>query len=316
MFSVMRFRQFEIFHAIMTAGSVSAAAERLGVSQPSVTKTLQQLEDELGYLLFDRVRGRLHPTEEARILMTEAIRTQAALDDLRDLSKRLQHGADSHLRLVATPALGHEVLPEAAAAFSTENPAARMTISTLHSGALLNEIAKPAYGYDIGFVFDAEARPASVGARQIGTVPIAAIAPKGELDRAGPGIVIDDLVGRSLIGLDESEPLGKLVADLSRTAGLTIDTPVRVQTYRLACAMALRGAGIAIVDSMTAASFVRNNPYVDVRRFPESLDMPVNVVFPLARGLPIRSRELVARFEGALQSQVQLFDEELSKRTK
>ena len=312
----MRFRQFEIFHAIMTHGSVSAAAERLGVSQPSVTKTLQQLEDDLGYLLFDRVRGRLQPTEEARVLMVEAVRTQAALDDLRDLSKRLQHGADSHLRLVATPALGHEVLPEAATAFSGKNPSVRMTISTLHSGALLSEIGKPAYGYDIGFVFDASSRPASVGARQIGTVPIAAIARKGDLDRGGSGIVIDDLVGRSLIGLDESEPLGKLVADLSRTAGLTIDTPVRVQTYRLACAMARLGSGIAIVDSMTAASFVRNNPDVDVRRFPESLDMPVNVVFPLARGLPVRSRDFVRKFEAALTAQVELFDAELKKRAR
>lgn len=312
----MRFRQFEIFHAIMSAGSVSAAAERLGVSQPSVTKTLQQLEEDLGYLLFDRVRGRLQPTEEARILMSEAIRTQAALDDLRDLSKRLREGADSHLRLVATPALGHEVLPEAAATFSAQNPSVRMTISTLHSGALLNEIAKPAYGYDIGFVFDASSRPASVGARQIGVVPIAAVAQKGEFGRPGRDIVIDDLVGRSLIGLDESEPLGKLVADLSRTAGLTIDTPVRVQTYRLACAMAQQGSGIAIVDSMTAASFVKNNPDVDVRQFPENLNMPVNVVFPLARGLPIRSRDFVAKFETALAAQVRSFGRELKKRPK
>ena len=76
---MLSYRQVEVFHAIMMAGSVSGAAERLGLSQPSVSKTLQTMEYDLGYLLFDRIKGRLQPTEEARALLQEAAQKGAEL---------------------------------------------------------------------------------------------------------------------------------------------------------------------------------------------------------------------------------------------
>ncbi|MEZ5937276.1 MAG: LysR family transcriptional regulator [Hyphomonadaceae bacterium] len=300
----MRFRQFEVFHAVMTTGGVSDAAQRLGISQPSVTKTLQLLEAELGYRLFDRIKGRLHPTEEARLLMREAERAQAAMDDLREASLRLRHGSQDHLRIVATPALGHEVLPDAVTTFARQKADIRLTISTRHSGEVLEEIAKPSFGFDLGFVFDAGGRPASIGAMRIGTVPIATVSRPRTFARPGPEVGIDDLVGRTVIGLDDTEPLGKLVADLSRTSGLMINSPIRVQTYRLACALALRDNGVAIVDGMTAASVAQDHVDAEVRLFPPDLSLPVNAVYPLSTGLPLTSREFVEVFEKALASQL------------
>lgn len=311
----VRFRQFEVFYAVMTAGSVSAAAQRLGVSQPSVTKTLKQLEDELGYLLFDRVKGRLQATEEARALMREAERAQAALDDLRDVAKRLRQGSESHLRIVATPALGQEVLPDAVMAGSAGSGQAgrvRFTISTLHSGDVLREIAKPTFGYDLGFIFDASQKPASVGATQIGAAPLACVAQPGTFARRGPEIALEDLVGKTLIGLDETEPLGRMLADISASSGLITDVAIRVQTYWLACGLAQRGAGVAVVDAMTATSFALHNNDVEARRLPAHLTLPVNAVYPLARGLPVRSKTFVARFEEALARRLDQFTDLLS----
>lgn len=68
----MRFRQIEVFHAVYTHGSISAAARVLGVSQPSVSKTLRHAEDNLGFQLFQLARGRLIPTDEAHALIREA----------------------------------------------------------------------------------------------------------------------------------------------------------------------------------------------------------------------------------------------------
>ena len=61
-------RQLEAFRAIMEHGTVTAAAERLGVSQPAVSKILAGLEHEIGYPLFTRIKRRLAPTSEARLL--------------------------------------------------------------------------------------------------------------------------------------------------------------------------------------------------------------------------------------------------------
>src|SRR3546814_1041910 len=67
----MRFRQIEIFHAVYTTGSISAAARALHVSQPSVSKVLHHTQSQLGLTLFTLVRGRLVATDEAHALFVE-----------------------------------------------------------------------------------------------------------------------------------------------------------------------------------------------------------------------------------------------------
>ena len=54
----MRLRQIEVFHAVYTSGSISAAARALNVSQPSVSKVLRHTEVQLGLPLFRLSRGR------------------------------------------------------------------------------------------------------------------------------------------------------------------------------------------------------------------------------------------------------------------
>ena len=55
-------RQIEVFHAVYSSGSMTNAAALLNVSQPSVSKVLAHAEQQLGYRLFDRVKGKLIPT--------------------------------------------------------------------------------------------------------------------------------------------------------------------------------------------------------------------------------------------------------------
>lgn len=68
----MNLRQLEVFYAIMQAGTVSGAARLLHVSQPNVTRVLAHTEQQLSFALFERVKGRLVPTQEAKALLPEA----------------------------------------------------------------------------------------------------------------------------------------------------------------------------------------------------------------------------------------------------
>ena len=67
----MRLRQIEVFHAIYTTGSISAAARKLHVTQPAVSKVLHHTQAQLGMTLFELVRGRLVATEQAHALYRE-----------------------------------------------------------------------------------------------------------------------------------------------------------------------------------------------------------------------------------------------------
>ena len=84
-------RMMEAFNAVMEAGSVSAAARCLGVSQPAVSRLLKQFEDELGFALFHRAKGKLTPTPEAHRL---SIDVGNALDGIDRVAR---HDRESHL---------------------------------------------------------------------------------------------------------------------------------------------------------------------------------------------------------------------------
>lgn len=299
----MRARHIEVFHAIVTEGTVSRAAKRLRVSQPSVTKVLQHAEDELGFPLFHRVKGRLHLTEEGRALALEVQRAQSVLDSVQLLSKRLKQGVQSAFRIAATPALGIEALPDAISRYTERHPRAHFHISTQHSGSLLRTLGRSGHGFDFGFTFGADGAPANVASVEVGAVRLAAVCRRGLLAPNKSVLRFADLTGQRLIGLEEEEPLGRLLAEQFRARGMSPDAPLRVQTYSLACALAAASSSIAIVDALTATSFVgtRSPPTVALLPFERDLRLTVTAVYPLETGLPLAARELVTCFTEALR---------------
>ena len=86
---LMRFRHIEIFFAVMRYGTATAAAQHLGISQPSVTTALKSAEKELGFDLFHRQGRGLSPTPEARVLMEEVTRAHNSLEAIQTVANKL-----------------------------------------------------------------------------------------------------------------------------------------------------------------------------------------------------------------------------------
>ena len=72
---MLKLRHIEIFSCIMRTGSISEASRELHISQPAVSKTLQQAESQLGITLFERTSGRLQATPQANLLFSAATDT-------------------------------------------------------------------------------------------------------------------------------------------------------------------------------------------------------------------------------------------------
>ena len=73
-------RHIEIFHAVMTTGNLTEAAQMLHTSQPTVSRELARFEKVLELKLFERTRGRLHPTVQGLRLFEEVQRSWYGLD--------------------------------------------------------------------------------------------------------------------------------------------------------------------------------------------------------------------------------------------
>src|SRR3546814_15604985 len=100
-YATMRLRHIEIFEAIRRTGSLTEAAAALHISQPAASKLLAHAEAQLGFKLFERVRGRLVATREAEILTPEVSRPNQALNSVRRLAARRRNPPPRHTRPAA-----------------------------------------------------------------------------------------------------------------------------------------------------------------------------------------------------------------------
>src|ERR1700722_18831422 len=111
----LSFRMLELLRFAIETRSVTATAERLHISQPAVSKTLQQAEERLGFPLFVRERGRLVPTLDARLLLPEIVRATAAMEAVSRRAEDLQSLKTGMVTLAATPVLGNTMVTQAIA---------------------------------------------------------------------------------------------------------------------------------------------------------------------------------------------------------
>lgn len=131
-------REYEVLRAVITSGTATAAAHRLGISQPAVSKLLAQLEANVGVMLFERRGGRLRPT-------AEAVRLNGHLDRLFDALTYLDSTDPSDparqpLRLAAPPTLGHRFVANLVASFMQNNPGQVVSLETCTSNGLLSRL--------------------------------------------------------------------------------------------------------------------------------------------------------------------------------
>ena len=113
---------YQSLHAVVRAGSLSGAARALGLSQPTVGRHIEQLEQALGQPLFTRSPQGLRPTELAQALAPslEAM-ASAAETTLREASGEAD-AASGVIRLTASEVIGTEVLPALLAEFHEDHP--------------------------------------------------------------------------------------------------------------------------------------------------------------------------------------------------
>lgn len=104
-------RQLEHFVAVAEASSFRRAAERLGVSQPTVTNQILALEQALGLALFERSRAGTMPTSATRELLPSARRVLEESQGFVDRAETLGRGPAGTYRLGVTPTLGPYLLP-------------------------------------------------------------------------------------------------------------------------------------------------------------------------------------------------------------
>jgi DNA-binding transcriptional LysR family regulator len=243
----MNARQLEVFRAIMRNRTLTAAAAALNVSQPAVSKVIRHLESQIGYALFERVRGRLVPTAEAQLLFKDADRIFREIEVLKQFSNRIRDREVGLIRVAASSPPSFSILPAAIQRFSKRNPAIQVIVHTLPANEIGDQIIVGEV--DLGVTMTTIAAPL-VGSEIIGTANIVAVmnkaSPLARLSEITPQALRDQV----LISYGSQPQIAKLLDAAFEAAGAKRRPHIEVTLSITAAPMVQRDIGVALVDGL------------------------------------------------------------------
>ncbi|WP_066273171.1 LysR family transcriptional regulator [Hydrogenophaga palleronii] len=263
----MNLRQIEVFRATMLTGSTADAARLLHVSQPGISRMIGHIELQLGVSLFERGKGRLKPTPEAHALYAEVEQVYRGVQRIDARAQALKSGGGLSVRVLASPSTLLEIVPSAVASVSADYPDSRIYVESQLVRDMVRLLSTGEA--DVG-ISNLPIDHAPLVTEVIGAWSLSCVFQKGHRFERETSVPIAEIVKEKLIAFSPDTPQGRLVAE----AYPAIDPRqfrIEVRSGQVACALAAAGAGVAVVDSLTARAWPHDRlAFRPVRKAPTS----------------------------------------------
>ncbi|WP_378954007.1 LysR family transcriptional regulator [Pelosinus sp. sgz500959] len=134
----MDIRELEYFVTVSELENFTAAAKRLHISQPAISKSVHKLEEELGFHLLDRTQKRVSLTEEGKVFLTLAQDILSRILDAQNTMAEYKTLTRGTFRIAVPPLLGAYVFPDLFAAFKDKYPSLEMLVIEDGSSAAID----------------------------------------------------------------------------------------------------------------------------------------------------------------------------------
>lgn len=284
----MRFSHLRTFRAVYENMGVSAAAKKLNISQPPVTRMLRNFEESVGLELFRRERGRLVPTPEADHLYQEAVELFRQIDRFNQAADDARSGRWRALNLSCALPLGYALFPAVLMRVQKRYPEWPLHVRTAD---LRDQMAGIFNGeLDISVTFEA---PRRTGLRRInlGESGIVLVTP-GKHPLAGKSSVsITDIREREVISGPIDSPLRMALDRVVGSSEKITSKTIVSQSIALTIQMISRGMGIGLLDTFSVAAFA--GPDVAVMPLKEPIPFSVEALTKSDRRLSTKEDELL-----------------------
>ncbi|MET9609478.1 LysR family transcriptional regulator [Streptomyces sp. NPDC006512] len=257
-------RDLELLHATAEAGSLTAAAERLYVSQPALSQRLTRLESRLGMRVFDREGRRLVPNAAGRRLLAAAHHVLGELESAsRDL-RELRDGRDRRVRFTAQCSTTFPWLPPVLRAFRERAPGIEVRIETVPDDAPVPALL--ADQVDVALVTKIDAQADKVELVRLFEDEMTAVVPAGHPWASRAHLTARDFDGVDLVLYDfyDQQRIPSLHLPLPEGARPGRITTMPVVTD-LVVEMVAGGQGVTVLPNWVAAPYVASHGLALVR---------------------------------------------------
>ncbi|MBJ2158937.1 LysR family transcriptional regulator [Variovorax sp. IB41] len=289
-------RQLRAFLAVHQLRKLSAAAQRLFVTQSAVSMLIRQLEEGLGTRLFDRTTRSLKPTAAADEMLATAERILRDVDSLSIGFRELTTLERGRVSLAITPTLATFLLPAAIRSFSEEHPKVRVMVNDCAPDQFISRIL----GEHVDFGIGTPERPgAEVEVQRLMRDHLALVCRNDHPLAKARVVRWTDLGGHPVITVRPGYGVRPLIDGTAADAGVALDVVNEVSFLSTALWMTASGMGASIMPSAFARD--ANDPplVIKVLSAPR-VSRDISVVTKRGHSLSVAARALIDAIKRSL----------------
>ena len=235
------------FLAVAETAAITEAAERIGVTQPALSRRIQQLEEHLGVELLVRGRKGARLTEIGRLVQSEAQGIVARYEQMREMVSSHQRLEGGTVRIGGGATAVSFILPEAIAAFQTAHPQVRFQMREAGSSEIADDVV--AGRLELGVV------TLPVRDRELDVIPLATdrvvLIARHDHPLAGHRRVrIQDLADQAFVAFEAGSALRQIIDGKLRDAGVEVNVVMELRSIPAILRMVLTTGNLAFVSRL------------------------------------------------------------------
>lgn len=245
----MEIRQLRYFISVAEAGSISRAAERCGVAQPSLSQQIMKLEDSLGVVLFDRLGRGVALTDAGRALLPRA---RAIVYQVQEVQTHLKTNLDEglgRLAVGAIPTMAPYLVPSLVAELRSEFPECEIHVREDLTANLLEAIADN--DIDVAIMSTPVDHPL-IETQVLAREPMLVVVPADHPLSDSGEFALADLRELPAVTLHEMHCLGQQIGDFCTAKRLAGNVVCRMTQIDTLLEFVRLGLGVSIVPRMVA----------------------------------------------------------------
>lgn len=235
------------FLAVAETGAITEAAERIGITQPALSRRLQQFEDYLGVELLVRGRKGAALTEIGRLVQTEAQGIVARYERMREMVSSHQRLEGGTVRIGGGATAVSFILPEAIAAFQALHPQVRFQMREAGSSEIAADVV--AGHLEIGVV-TLPVRDRELAVTPLTTDNIVLVARQDHRLANRRRVRILDLAEQSFVAFEAGSALRQIIDSKLRDAGVEINVVMELRSIPAILRMVSTTGNLAFVSQL------------------------------------------------------------------
>jgi DNA-binding transcriptional LysR family regulator len=282
----LNLRQVEAFKAVIESGTVSRAALILNVSQPAMSKLIAHLEEDTGLKLFDRVKGRLAPTERGMRLYEEIDRIFAGLRQVENAVDVIRREEQGQLLVGVMPALSGSFIQQATMNLLKQRPNVFCSVQSRSSQWIVDWLVTRKL--DVGLISSRIDNP-YIATEPLMEHPLVFIMPRGHPLARKSLIRPDDLHDVPFISFARESYTGQRIRPVLEAYGVRTNVVLVASVSPTLCEFVAAGLGVSLVHPLMISGM---QDRLAVRRF----EPEVQLDFQLCRIRDSRNADLVDAF--------------------